>query len=81
MRAAARAGLDPDEARAVLEDKRAFADETRQKLQQAQREGVSGVPCFRIREREVATGAQSPAYWEHALMRVLNEQYQAAARR
>lgn len=77
VRAAAAAGLDSADARRVLEDKAAYADETARKLQQAQREAVSGVPCFRIGGREVATGAQSPEYWEHALMRVLNEQHQA----
>ena len=63
--AASKAGLDAVKAKAVLDDQAAYADVTRSKLEAARREGVSGVPCFRIDGVEVATGAQGVDLWEH----------------
>ena len=76
--AAVAAGLNAAEARAVLEDRRAYAAETSAKLDAARRDGVSGVPSFRIGGHEVATGAQSAEWWEEVLRRWLIVQHQDA---
>ena len=78
--AASKAGLDAVKAKAVLDDQAAYADVTRSKLEAARREGVSGVPCFRIVGVEVATGAQGVDFWEHKLrqkLMMLHKQAQA----
>ena len=69
--AAAAAGLDADAARRVLEERRAYADETAAELTRARTRGVSSVPCFRIDDREIAAGAQTPEWWEATLSRHL----------
>mmetsp|Transcript_8 Transcript_8/g.29 ORF Transcript_8/g.29 Transcript_8/m.29 type:complete len:195 (+) Transcript_8:1295-1879(+) len=67
VEAAVAAGLNADGARAVLNDKRAFADATRAKLVAARHGGVRGVPSFSIGGHEVAYGAQSIEYWVRVL--------------
>lgn len=79
LAAAAAAGLDAGAARRVLEDRRAYAEVTSAKLAQARRDSVSGVPCFRLAGREVATGAQPVEFWEDVLRRRLLELHQQAA--
>lgn len=77
--AAVAAGMSASEARAVLEDKRAFAEQTTKRLAEARAAGVNSVPCFRVAGKEVATGAQSPEYWEDVLRRLLLERHQEAS--
>ena len=63
----------------MLDDQAAYADVTRSKLEAARREGVSGVPCFRIDGVEVATGAQGVVFWEHTLRQKLMMLHRQAA--
>lgn len=79
LEAAEAAGLPPEEARAVLFDRRAFAAETRVKMDAARRGGVRGVPSFTIGGREVAYGAQSADYWQSILQAELVGQRKLAA--
>ncbi len=58
VRLVGEAGLDPDEARAVLQDDR-YADEVRADERHAQRFGISGVPFFVIDRTYGVSGAQS----------------------
>ena len=69
--AASAAGLDALGARRILEDKQAFADVTQRKLAEARGSAVSGVPCFRIDGKVVATGAQTVDWWEDELRKQL----------
>lgn len=55
---AAEAGLDADAARALLEGSD-YAEEVRRSQQQAQRRGVTGVPCYVFDDEHALTGAQS----------------------
>jgi predicted DsbA family dithiol-disulfide isomerase len=64
---AARAGLDADEVRAVLESDR-YGDEVRADEEQARRYGITGVPFFVVDETYGVSGAQPAA----ALRRVLD---------
>jgi predicted DsbA family dithiol-disulfide isomerase len=57
VRLGAEAGLDADEARAVLSSDR-FADEVRADEQDAQRFGISGVPFFVVDRTYGVSGAQ-----------------------
>ena len=57
VRLVAEAGLDADEARAVLQDGR-YADEVRADERDAQRFGISGVPFFVVDRTYGVSGAQ-----------------------
>jgi predicted DsbA family dithiol-disulfide isomerase len=67
---AADAGLDPDEARAVLEGD-AFADDVRADEQRAAELGITSVPFFVVDDTFGVAGAQSP----DLLLQVLEEAY------
>jgi predicted DsbA family dithiol-disulfide isomerase len=67
VRVAEETGLDPDEARAVLESNR-YADAVRADELQASRYGITGVPFFVIDEKYGVSGAQPAA----ALRQVLD---------
>jgi len=51
------AGFDGDDAREML-DGDAYADAVRESQQQAQRRGITGVPCYVFDDRQALTGAQ-----------------------
>lgn len=54
---AAEAGLDTDAARTLLEGTD-YAEDVRRSQQQAQRRGVTGVPCYVFDDQYAVTGAQ-----------------------
>jgi len=54
---AADAGLDPEAAREMLEGD-AYADAVRESQKQAERQDITGVPCYVFDERHAVTGAQ-----------------------
>ena len=54
---AAEVDLDADDARAML-DSDDYADTVRESQQQAQRRGITGVPCYVFDDRQALTGAQ-----------------------
>jgi predicted DsbA family dithiol-disulfide isomerase len=56
--AAADAGFDTDAVEALLGDD-AYADAVRESQQQAQRQGITGVPCYVFGQRHAVVGAQS----------------------
>ncbi|PWI20903.1 protein-disulfide isomerase [Streptomyces sp. Act143] len=64
---AVEAGLDADEARAVLDDPDRFAAEVRADERAATEVGVSGVPFFVLNRRYGVNGVQSPAAFTRAL--------------
>ena len=66
VRLGAEAGLDADEARAVLASDR-YADEVRADERQAQAYGITGVPFFVVDRKYGVSGAQPP----QALLEVL----------
>jgi predicted DsbA family dithiol-disulfide isomerase len=72
VRLGAEAGLDADEARAVLTDSR-FADDVRADEEQARRLGISGVPFFVVDERYGVSGAQPAAVLRQVLQRAWDE--------
>lgn len=55
---AAEAGLDEDAARTVLAGDE-YGDEVRASQQQAQRRGITGVPCYVFGDQHAVVGAQS----------------------
>ncbi|MBW3556660.1 MAG: DsbA family oxidoreductase [Actinobacteria bacterium] len=59
VRLATEAGLDPDEARSVL-DSGAYADEVRADEDRARAYGITGVPFFVVDETYGVSGAQPP---------------------
>lgn len=61
------AGLDRDEAAAVLDDKRAFADEVWQDEREAQELGATGVPFFVLDRRYGVSGGQPAEVFRQAL--------------
>jgi len=63
---AAEAGLDADAARALLEGDE-YADAVRESQQQAQRRGVTGVPCYVFAGQQALTGAQPVAVFVEAI--------------
>jgi len=63
---AGEAGLDPDEARAVLDGDR-YAEDVRADELQAQRYGITGVPFFVLDDRYGVSGAQPAAALRRAL--------------
>ncbi|WP_138908302.1 DsbA family oxidoreductase [Streptomyces chryseus] len=64
---AVEAGLDPDEARAVLEDESAYADEVRGDEREAAELGASGVPFFVLDRRYGISGGQPAEVFTQAL--------------
>jgi predicted DsbA family dithiol-disulfide isomerase len=69
---AAEAGLDPDEARAVLDSDR-YADAVRTDEAVAQRIGIHGVPFFVLGRRFGVSGAQTADIMLQALEKVWDE--------
>ncbi|MFB9690745.1 DsbA family oxidoreductase [Amycolatopsis plumensis] len=69
---AAEAGLDADEARAVLESD-AYEKEVAADGEQARALGASGVPFFVIDQRYGVAGAQSPEVFAQVLRRVSDD--------
>jgi predicted DsbA family dithiol-disulfide isomerase len=67
VRLGAEAGLDAEEARAVLASDR-YADEVRADVRQAQAYGITGVPFFVVDRKYGVSGAQPP----EALLEVLD---------
>ena len=72
VRLAAEAGLDADEARAVLADNR-FADDVRADEEQARRLGITGVPFFVVDEKYGVSGAQPAELLLQVLQRAWDE--------
>jgi predicted DsbA family dithiol-disulfide isomerase len=72
VQAALDAGLDQEQARAVLESN-AYADEVRQREYYWQRAGIRSVPAIVINERHLISGGQPPEVFEEAL-RQLSQQ-------
>ncbi|MEU0837476.1 DsbA family oxidoreductase [Streptomyces sp. NPDC005969] len=64
---AVEAGLDDVEARAVLDDPDAFAEEVRADERMATDLGVTGVPFFVLNQRYGVSGVQSPEAFTRAL--------------
>ncbi|MBO9576769.1 MAG: DsbA family oxidoreductase [Sphingobium sp.] len=67
--AAVKAGLDAEEARAVLESDR-HADEVRQEEYLWQSRGIQGVPAFIFDGKYLVSGAQTPETFEQVLRKV-----------
>jgi predicted DsbA family dithiol-disulfide isomerase len=63
---AAAAGLDADAARTLL-DGTDYADAVRESQAQAQRRGITGVPCYVFGDRHAVTGAQPTEVFVEAL--------------
>jgi len=66
VQAAGEAGLDQQQARAVLESN-SYADEVRQREYYWQRAGIRSVPAIVINERHLISGGQPPEVFEEAL--------------
>ncbi|GAA1509760.1 DsbA family oxidoreductase [Streptomyces albidochromogenes] len=64
---AVEAGLDPEEARAVLEDESAYADEVRADEREAAELGASAVPFFVLDRRYGISGGQPAEVFTRAL--------------
>lgn len=71
-------GLDGQEARAALADRR-FADSVEQDFAQARAYGISGVPFFVVDGRYGVSGAQGPEVFAQALAQVTTERVALAA--
>ncbi|GAA1003245.1 DsbA family oxidoreductase [Streptomyces thermogriseus] len=67
------AGLDAEEARTVLADPGAYADEVRADEQEAARLGVTGVPFFVIDRKYGVSGAQPAEVFTRALTQAWSE--------
>jgi predicted DsbA family dithiol-disulfide isomerase len=78
LRLVTEAGLDADEARAVLESDR-YTDEVRADEATAARIGVRGVPFFVLGRRFGVSGAQTPDIMLEALQKSWDETQGAAA--
>jgi predicted DsbA family dithiol-disulfide isomerase len=76
VRVAFDAGLDQEQARAVLESN-TYADEVRQREYYWQRAGIRSVPAIVINERHLISGGQPPEVFEEAL-RQLSRQEETA---
>jgi predicted DsbA family dithiol-disulfide isomerase len=63
---AAAAGLDADAARTLLDGDN-YADAVRESQAQAQRRGITGVPCYVFGDRHAVTGAQPTEVFVEAL--------------
>lgn len=70
--AAAKAGLDPDEAREVLASGR-YGEEVREAEALWRSRGISGVPAIVIDDRYLISGGQPPEAFEQALRRIAAE--------
>jgi predicted DsbA family dithiol-disulfide isomerase len=66
LRAAARAGLDVERARSVIESD-AYASEVREAERHWQQLGISSVPSVIIDDRHLIQGGQPPEVFERAL--------------
>lgn len=75
---AARAGLDADRAREVLESDR-FADEVREREAYFTARGIHAVPAVVIDDRHLISGAQPVAVFEQALRQIAAERVEADA--
>ena len=64
---AAGAGLDPDQARDVLNDKKRYADAVRADENQARELGISGVPFYVLDMKYGVSGAQPTEVFMEAL--------------
>ena len=71
--AAAKAGLDPDEASRILSSD-LYTDEVRAAEHFWQRQGISGVPAIIIDERYLISGGQPADAFEQALRRIAAEE-------
>jgi predicted DsbA family dithiol-disulfide isomerase len=69
VRVAGEAGLDQEQARAVLESN-TYADEVRQREYYWQRAGIRSVPAIVINERHLISGGQPPEVFEQALRQI-----------
>jgi predicted DsbA family dithiol-disulfide isomerase len=65
-------GLDAEEARVLL-DGADYADAVRKSQQRAQRQGITGVPCYVFDDRQALTGAQPVDAFLEALDAVQSE--------
>jgi predicted DsbA family dithiol-disulfide isomerase len=72
VRLVAELGVDPDEARAALEQGR-FAEDVREDEQLAAQLGIQGVPFFVLDRRYGVSGAQPPEALLQALERAWGE--------
>jgi predicted DsbA family dithiol-disulfide isomerase len=77
---AAEAGLDPEEARAVLAGD-AYAESVNADLRDARGFGISGVPYYVLDRRFAISGAQPPELFAEALARVQTDARTAGDRR
>jgi len=68
--AAAKAGLDPDEAKALLEDQEKFKQELDESLGRSAKLGVSGVPAFFINGQNAGSGAQPAEFFVQAFQQI-----------
>jgi predicted DsbA family dithiol-disulfide isomerase len=78
LRLSAEAGLDPEEARAVLDSDR-YSEAVRTDEAVAQRIGIHGVPFFVLGRRFGVSGAQTADIMLQALQKVWDETQAAAA--
>jgi predicted DsbA family dithiol-disulfide isomerase len=72
---ATQAGLDPIDAREVLESGR-YAEEVREREQFYQRQGIHAVPSVIVNDRYLIQGGQPPEVFEQALRRIAAESEQ-----
>ena len=79
VRLAADVGLDPDEARAVL-DSDAYGEDVRAEEAQAQAYGISGVPFFVVDRTFGVSGAQSSAVLLEVLQKAWDDTHATADR-
>ncbi|MET0255435.1 MAG: DsbA family oxidoreductase [Luteibacter sp.] len=70
--AATKVGLDPSEARAVLESDR-YAEEVRRDEALWQSRGITGVPAVVVNDRYLISGGQPPEEFERQLRRIAQE--------
>ena len=68
-------GLDREEARQILADKTAYANEVRSDEAMAQQYGISGVPYFVVNQKYAISGAQPVETFVGALQQVWEEEH------
>lgn len=73
VRVAGDAGLDQEQARAVLASD-TYADEVRQREYYWQRAGIQSVPAIVINERHLISGGQPPEVFEQALRQLAQQE-------
>jgi len=71
--AAQKAGLDPEEARAVLQSRR-YADEVRSEEQLWHNRGITGVPAVIVNDRYLISGGQPAEEFERQLKAIADKQ-------